>query len=398
MSITIIEHREFPRDPQLLAEWRCLQTGAADSTLFTTPAWVQTWFETFGEGKRLRLMEIRSGIDLIGIVPLIGARSKRSPTMAVYHDLQPEDRKYVIRPGKGWLPVRQLSVPANLESANLRGGWLCQPACRAAVLNAAFNYLNGENDWDVLVLPLVKVEDTSEVVDCARDAGLLRSRILLEDTLYGFAVRNWPQYLAEQSKVFRKSFRGAVNRFNACQDAHVETVTNPARILTALDAMFELARTSWKDQGRSGQAIHLPLTRATLKFYRLLTQRLAPLGQAQLFSISVHGQLAGCLLAYSMDQRLYAMQTFYNPAIAHISPGRILMRELIQWASSNGIRWVDMNGNSALASAYSDHCQRYQRLMFFRPGVYSNVLYRLSDAARLAARIRSAIVEKSNVR
>lgn len=398
MSIRIIEHCELPREAEFLAEWDRLQTDVEDSTLFTSAAWVGAWFETFGAGKRLRLLEIRSGVNLIGIVALVLACSKRSPTLAVYHDLQPEDKAFVVRPGKGWLRVRQVSVPANLESANLRGGWLCRPAHRIAVLKAAFDYLGRISDWDVLLLPLVKTEEVREVIDCARHARFVRSRILLEDALFGFAVRDWQQYLAEQSKVFRKSFRGAINRFNALDGALVETVTDPARILAAIDAIAALARTSWKDQGRSGQAVCLPLTPNTQKFYRLLTERLAPRGQAQLFAISVHGQLAGCLLAYSADRRLYAMQTFYDPAIAHVSPGRMLMRELIQWASSNGISWVDMNGNSAFATAYSEHCQQYQRLMFFRPSLYSNVLYGLSSAARMATRIRGAIVARGDTR
>ena len=330
MTTTVIEHCDFPQQPGLQSEWRQLQAMAADSTLFTTPEWVQTWMEVFGENKRLRLLEVRSNERVLGVVPLISTWLKRSPTLAVYHDLQPEDRKHVARPGKNWFPVRQLSVPANLESANLRGGWVCQPEQRAAVLQAAFAHLASDTDWDVLVLPLVKSEDTSEVLRYAQDAGF-RSRILLEDALYGFKVRNWEQYLAEQSMRFRKSFRNAVNRLEACGETRIETLTDPAQILTALESMSELARLSWKEHGRSGQATHIPLTEAAARFYRMLAQRLAPTGNTQLFSLSVNGEMVGCLLAYSADERLYAMQTFYNPAFTHISPGRFLMRELIHW-------------------------------------------------------------------
>ena len=396
MTTTVIEHCDFPQQPGLQSEWRQLQAMAADSTLFTTPEWVQTWMEVFGENKRLRLLEVRSNERVLGVVPLISTWLKRSPTLAVYHDLQPEDRKHVARPGKNWFPVRQLSVPANLESANLRGGWVCQPEQRAAVLQAAFAHLASDTDWDVLVLPLVKSEDTSEVLRYAQDAGF-RSRILLEDALYGFKVRNWEQYLAEQSIRFRKSFRNAVNRLEACGETRIETLTDPAQILTALESMSELARLSWKEHGRSGQATHIPLTEAAARFYRMLAQRVASTGNTQLFSLSVNGEMVGCLLAYSADERLYAMQTFYNPAFTHISPGRFLMRELIQWASSNGIRWVDINGNSALATAYSEHMQKYQRLMLFRSGAYSEFLYRLSHAAIFAARIKSWFAAKSAV-
>lgn len=396
MTITVIEHGEFPQQLCLLGEWRRLQAMAGDSTLFTTPEWVQTWMEVFGENKRLRLLEVRLDEHLLGVVPLVGAQLKRSSTLAVYHDLQPEDRKYVTRSGKNWLPVRQLSVPANLESANLRGGWVCQPEQRAAVLQAAFAHLAGDRDWDVLVLPSVKLEDASEVIRCAQDAGL-RSRILLENALYGFKVRNWEQYLAEQSTNFRKGFRSAANRLRACGETHIETLTDPARISIALESMFELARLSWKEEGRSGQATHLPLTEAAARFYRMLAQRLAPTGNTQLFLLSVNGEMVGCMLTYSADERLYGMQIFYNPAFAHISPGRFLMREMIQWASSNDIRWVDLNGNSALVTAYSEHAQKYQRLMLFRPGAYPNLLYRLSNAALLAARVRSWVAAKSAV-
>lgn len=389
MAIDVIEHSEFPQNTRLIAEWHQLQSLANDATLFTTPEWVQTWLEVFGKGKRCCLLEIRDGHDLLGIMPLIGVALNRSPNLAVYHDLQPEDRQYIAyQSNKKWLSIRQLSPLANLESANIRGVWLCKREHLKTVLNAGFSYLALDNAWDILLLPALKSEDIGDVLESAQAFGF-HYRLSHQDSLLGFKVRGWEQYYAEQSYRFRRTFCNMLNRLNACGDIHIKTTTDTGLISKELAQMFELAKSSWKEQGRSHQAIHLPMTDAMEQFYLTLAQR----GNAQMFSLTINGRLSGALLAYTTNDCIYAMQTYYDPVIAHVSPGRFLMRELIEWCFLNNINWVDMNGNSSMVTTFSDHEQKYQRIVLFRPVLYPVALFYLSSLALLVRQIRSWVLD-----
>src|SRR5215211_4495175 len=63
------------RDPQAFAaleeEWDDLYHNCPSATPFQSWAWLRSWWEFYGEGYELRLITIRDGSLLVGLVPLM---------------------------------------------------------------------------------------------------------------------------------------------------------------------------------------------------------------------------------------------------------------------------------------------------------------------------------------
>src|SRR3712207_5490775 len=55
-------------------EWEDLYDDSALSTPFQSWAWLYSWWEAFGEDYELRLITVRDGTLLVGIIPLMQER------------------------------------------------------------------------------------------------------------------------------------------------------------------------------------------------------------------------------------------------------------------------------------------------------------------------------------
>ena len=69
LEISVIDDpREFAAMEE---EWDDLYRGAPLSTPFQSWAWLYSWWEFYGEGCQLRIVAVRDGDLLVGLVPLM---------------------------------------------------------------------------------------------------------------------------------------------------------------------------------------------------------------------------------------------------------------------------------------------------------------------------------------
>src|SRR5918911_950164 len=69
----------------LREEWAILHASCPGATPFTSWEWLYSWWQAYGEGKRLSLLTWRTDGVLVGIAPLYVVREKSSvgPTSTV---------------------------------------------------------------------------------------------------------------------------------------------------------------------------------------------------------------------------------------------------------------------------------------------------------------------------
>lgn len=368
--------------PQLEEVWKGVQDRSSNGHLFTSYDWMKTWFGIFGQSKGLQIITLRWNGEWVGIAPLVISRIHRGPRLSIVHDIQPEDRRFLKFHRRGQIiPIRQLTVPANLQSGNVRGGLVTVAGHEEVAPRLFFEYLKGQRTWDLFCLPSVLHEESQRWHRAATETGLL---VLIRPnirSLYGLGVQPWETYYTACSRHFRKRFKAAQHRLESLGQSRIETVTDGRRIPSLIEEMFLLSKESWKESGDKDLSVHLPVTPQATQFYRELAERYALRGRCQLITFRLDHGLVAVLMAVTEGDTQYLLQTFYSPRVAPVSPGRFLMRELIEWAAGHGVRRIDMNGNSNIVRMFAKEVQTYDQIYVFRPEGYSRWLYQMVRAS-----------------
>jgi CelD/BcsL family acetyltransferase involved in cellulose biosynthesis len=367
----------------LAGPWQRLAEQDPAATLFGTPAWARAWMASFGDGKTARVAALRDGGELVAVVPLVAARVRRGPSLRVYHDIQPEDGAFLTRQRRaGVLPLRQIAPMAGLQSGSARAALVCRPGLAAPAWQALLGDLARRRDWDVLLLTALP-EDLAPVVQAAaREAGL---PVLVEPgpTLFQSRVMRWDDYFKPRHRHFRTRFRSGEQVLKQLGGGVVH-VSDGASSVELLDLALDLADRSWKQQGRPGEAYHVPVAEPVKHFYRALARAHAGDAAMPVISLEVAGQLRAVLVCAVQGRRLYALQTFYDPEIARASPGARLLPALYDHCHAMGLEQIDWNGNSSWVQRFADTSTAHVHLSILRGGVGGRLLHAV--AARLRAR------------
>jgi CelD/BcsL family acetyltransferase involved in cellulose biosynthesis len=362
--------------------WQRLHAAQPAAPLFAGPDWCLAWWRAFGASKEPRVLALRRGGELVGVLPLVRARLRCGPHIASPHAVQPEDLDLVrSRSRLALLPVVQLAPFANLPSGCVRASWLLDASLDGETAwRAWLRALARRSDWHVLVAPRVSLDDEPPLRAAARAAECAAREGGTPAALYELLLRPWPEWFAARSGHFRRRYQAAERAFGALGAWTLEVV-EAAELDAALDATFALARASWKQSPREGQALHVPMTPVAEGFFRELAHAGAARGDTMLLALRQGGSVVGVLLGLRSGRTLTLLQTFFDARVARASPGRMLMRGAIEWGVAQGVVRIDTNGNSPLVRMFADVPVASRSLTLFGRGLWSRALHGVAHAA-----------------
>jgi CelD/BcsL family acetyltransferase involved in cellulose biosynthesis len=361
--------------------WEALVQRRPDGDVFCTHAWLDAWRKTFSDYGTVGAMTLRHGSDVVGVMPLMLNAVRRGPALSVRFDYCPADEKYLLVPPRyRFIPVRQISPPINLESSNLRGTLLTAPGWEAECTRALFAGLRDTPGWNFGLFPCAE-GDIATWREAAQDAGLRvyvrhgRRALVMADQLVA-----WDKYMEMRSRKFRQNMRYTEERAKAFEGGiRCQHFYGADQAEQGLQALYALAQCSWKVTGRDDGLDFRPMfTEATQKFFQHLC--LTPSSEfAPYIQIHFSGErpVAG-ILCFVRGQRLSTWLKYYDPAITHVSPGRLLYKEVFTWAWNNGITSVDFNGSSPFVQYLSNRSVNYHQLLVFPKRPYAQLLHTLS--------------------
>jgi CelD/BcsL family acetyltransferase involved in cellulose biosynthesis len=374
--------------------WEALHATHSDAPLFATPDWCRAWLRAFGAGKSPYVLAAFDGDRLAGVLPLVRARVRLGLRLVHAHAVQAEDRRFVRGRGPALLPALQLAPLANLPSGCARSSWLVEPSHEESAWRAWLAALATRRDWHLLLLPRAREATLPCIEAAARSAGLALRAAETPAALFDLPPRPWPEYFAARSRHFRKRYKVAERDFAKLGAWRVDAITDPAGLAAGFDDLLRLARTSWKQAGRADQAMHVPMTPEAGAFFRDLAQAAAPRGDTVLLALRLDGRDVAVMLCFRSGRSLVLLQTFFDPAVARASPGRLLMRAAIGWGAAHGIERIDTNGNSPLVRMFADAPVAYRSLLGFAGGPWPRALRALAaagDALATRAGRRAAV-------
>lgn len=292
-----------------LPEWRTLLARDPNRQVFAYPEWNRAWWEEFKEGKDLFLMTMKRDGNTTAIVPLY----RRT-----------DSGRKVLR------------FVGGIDLTDYLGP-ICSLEDRGEVADALVDWLaTTDVEWDEfdahnMPVPLGFAEFLAE----RADAKGFRFEIEQEETSAVLPLpSDWEAYLASLDSKQRHELRRKRRRLEREHpDARFRTATPET-----LDADFQ----TFVDmhRGAEGHKGHF-LRPEIATFFRRLADEFMPLGWLRLDFLEVGDTAVASTFGFQIERKFYLYNSAYEPDQARLSPGLVLVSELVKESIDNGLEIFD---------------------------------------------------------
>lgn len=306
--------------------WQALLGQTRGATFFHSLDWLEAYWRHYGHDQRLRVLIVRSGDDVLGIVPLVV-------------------RQECTRLGR----LRVLTYPLD-DWGVFYGPIGPQPA---ACLAAALSYLRARpRDWDLLSLRWVHrdAHDHGRTERALRFAGFnpheeIGHRAPAIDLRGG-----WQSYWSSRGHRWRGNVNRCERKLAASGDveyvryrpegaAHGDD--DPRWDL--FDICRQIAQRSWQGSSANGTT----LSHASIgDFLRDAHQAAVHAGGLDLNLLLVGGLPAAFAYNYCHHGHLYGLRMGYDPSVSRDGAGTVLWRKMIEDSFARGDHTFDLGPDS----------------------------------------------------
>ena len=301
----------------LRPEWNELLPASDADCLFLTWEWLHTWWKHLAEGRKLQLLTVRRGSQLLAIAP------------------------FAVRPRQ---PGRLLPFPALefLGTGAVGSDYLDLIIRRGAeeeALQCIAGYLAGRAS--VVELRQVKAGSrlASRLASQLQKSGWTASQTITDVCPYlDIAGHSWESYLAGVGPSHRQNVRRRLRRIAASFQVDFQQVRNEAQRRECLPLFAQLHRIRWAEREGSdalnGDGI--------MEFHEEFTATALQRGWLRLFLLRLDGKPAASIYAFRYGKVFYFYQSGFDPAYAGHSVGLVAMGLAIQKAMAEGAEEYDM--------------------------------------------------------
>ena len=309
-------------------EWNDAVERARISHPFLRHEWVRTWWDSFPStrfarsgqaGPQLHIIVVRENERIVGIAPLM--------------------REHVILYG---LPVRRLALLANDHTPRTD---FVVAGNESEVYRAIWNSLAGELDrWDVLQLTqLPRASRTIPAMSRLASAEQLAiGTWKSSDSPYLELAGTWESYWTSLSAKFRSNVRNRLTRLKHIGEPVLEVLSGKAAIADALDDVWRLEASGWKDK----EGTSIASDPAVQRFYTLLSERAVDRGWLRLLFLTVGGRRVAVSYSALYDGRLFLLKTGHDREFHTCSPFKLLTYLATQEAYARRLREMDFLGDT----------------------------------------------------
>lgn len=294
-EIDTIDGLEAIRD-----EWKRLVDASPGSTPFQHPEWIIPWCRHLGQGRPMALA-MRFAGRLCGLAPL--------------HIENGE----IAFAGQGVSDYLGLILDSSVEL-------LCT--------EAVFGHLAGRGGWSTCRLE--ELRPTSTLLSIVPSQGFRTERlpgevclcVNLPDTIDKFRETHGRIGNCGSQKLRRRLFARGLK---------IEAATGEKEASDALECLFRLHSRKWETAGQGG-VLQGPRIRA---FHEEVTDGFRKTGMLRLYTLIFEGRAAAALYGFASRGTLYAYLSGYDPALARISPGKLLLLAVAEDCIEKGIGALD---------------------------------------------------------
>jgi len=363
-------------------EWQLLADEVEGAPWTCQPQVYRTWTKLIRTNGRTNIISVRNGNgQLRGIMPIMQDLTWRGPTCAPRFDYDPRDRSLIASRRPRPLPVRQLATMGSLPATMLWIGALVIAEDSEPVCHAMAKAILSIRKWDVAIIPTVEGLDQQRWLKAFETGGAKAFTQILGRNVQDIRKLDaFGTIVARQKKKFRQNVRRAVAAADTAGitfSVHV----GAQEMQTHKGEIAEIARSSWKHQGRAGSDVHLRYDGDQRSFFEHLFA-MENLGCEPVLGMArdADGPIAVQIMLRH-GNAITALLTFWNGRQSRASPGLLLMGETIDWAVSQNIERFDFNATATWVRYLTDSQKTLCNIVVFSPGMRGKFYSKISTLA-----------------
>lgn len=297
-------------DARLAREWAALLPEASEPNPFAEPWFVAASLASFGEGRGVRLLEVRDSERLIGVMPVaVEHRYGRLPISFL----------------QNWCHHQMfLGTPLVLAGREETFWRSVLDALDAADWAPGFFHLRGAAEHGPVHRGLIAARDGATVHRVAR--AFLQSG-LSPEAYYEQAVR------AKK----RKEIRRLQNRLAELGEVRFRRLEDGADLAAWTDAFLALEKSGWK--GEAGSA--LASAPETESFFFVALAGAWETGRLQFLRLDLGGKPLAMLVNFRTPPGSFSFKTTFDEAYARFSPGVLIQLENLAVLCDPEVAWMD---------------------------------------------------------
>jgi CelD/BcsL family acetyltransferase involved in cellulose biosynthesis len=297
---------------KLREDWTELLEASASNGLFLTWEWLYVWWKHLSEGRRLSIIAVRRGGQLIAIAPLVLRRGGLNDSLEFL--------------GTG-------SVGSDYLDFILRRGF------EEEGLRALTDYFAEKAYRFELVQTPMRSCSAGQMAQRLKQGGWRLDEKKTDNCPYiHLSGQSWWSYLATLSRSCRYNFQRSLKNLMKQHTVHFEQAGSEAQRREALRILILLHRLRWQHRGGSN-AFHTP---ALLAFHEEWSRLALERGWLRLFVLWLDGEPAASLYGFLYHGRFYFYQSGFDPRYSRQSVGMVTMGLTIRYAMEQGAEEYDM--------------------------------------------------------
>ena len=288
---------------EIEAEWEELLSVSPVNTLFLTPQWQETWWDTLSNGLGKAGFYIRAPEGMMAIASL----ARQGDVVSLLGSQDTFDyNDFVIRPG--YEPTFFATLLSCMEKQN----------CSTLELSSLM-----ETSPTLVYLP-----------ELARQQGY-KVDIAEEDVAPGVTLPSlWEEYLSGLSRKDRHELRRKLRRLESLENRRWYCLTDPEQVGARFDDFITLMR-----QSRGEKSDYMTPERE--RFFYRIAQRTAQLGLLRLFFLELEGRPVATSICFDYGSSRLLYSSGYNPDYSYYSVGLILIALCLRDAIERGQEYFD---------------------------------------------------------
>jgi len=316
---------ESNRDSDLAPQWDELILDSMHPNVFLTWDWVSIWVKWFASQKKLRIIQVWDGSQLIGILPLYLCPVELFPGISV------EGLKFI---GDGDVVFPDFLGP------------IIRKGCLDSVLSCLQDVFASDNK-DYRFLRLADMDLASEGTRCLVD-GL--SRGIRSETIPGDVCPyiefsgNYESFLASLNSKRRSSIKS--NDKKAFSNFHVRLECY--QTLDKVDEAFELIIQIFSKATRGQDKVKGFLRKDYAGFHKEVARAFARKGWLRIYILHYNDIPVAYLYGYVFNKAFWFYQTSYDLAYKEYTPGAVALQQVIKSLIDEGAEKFDfLRGDEA---------------------------------------------------